>query len=106
MAFGQSLGQLILDALDDGEKSMKELYQTVPGKRSSIDKARQRLLKAGEIEKVSQRVYRKNRCSMAGAVLKFLKTSQNRTKNRTKITIGKLSSVMRLSRRVRSLTVL
>ena len=67
MAFGQSLGQLILDALDDGEKSMKELYQAVPGKRSSIDKARQRLQQAGEIEKVSPGVYRKKEVLISGA---------------------------------------
>ena len=81
MAFGQSLGQLILDALDDGEKSMKELYQAVPGKRSSIDKARQRLLKAGEIEKVSQGVYRKKQVLTGGGGAEISKNVSEQDKN-------------------------
>lgn len=84
MAFGQSLGQLILDALDDGEKSMKELYQTVPGKRSSIDKARQRLLKAGEIEKVSQGVYRKKQVLNGGGGAEISKNVSEQDKEQDK----------------------
>lgn len=81
MAFGQSLGQLILDALGDGETSMKELYKAVPGKRSSIDKARQRLMNAGEIEKVSQGVYRKKQVRGGGGGAENSKNVSEADKN-------------------------
>ena len=55
-----SLGQKILEVMGSTETTMREIYDAVPGKRSSIDKARQRLLKAGKIERVSHGVYRKS----------------------------------------------
>lgn len=56
----QSIGQEILAMLASGPKSMSELYEGVRGKRSSIDKARQRLLKQGKIERVDHGVYQKS----------------------------------------------
>lgn len=56
----QSIRQEILAMLDSGPKSMSELYEGVRGKRSSIDKARQRLLKQGKIERVDHGVYQKS----------------------------------------------
>ena len=44
-----TIGQEILAMLDSGPKSMSELYEGVRGKRASIDKARQRLLKQGKL---------------------------------------------------------
>ena len=49
----------ILAMLESGPKTMSELYEGVPGKRASIDKARWRLVKSGEIESVDHGVYRK-----------------------------------------------
>ena len=45
--------------LESGPKTISELYEGVPGKRASIDKARWRLVKSGEIESVDHGVYRK-----------------------------------------------
>ena len=55
-----SIRQEILAMLDSGPKSMSELYEGVRGKQSSIDKARQRLLKQGQIERVDHGVYQKS----------------------------------------------
>lgn len=55
-----TIGQEILVILDSGPKSMSELYEGVRGKRASIDKARQRLLKQGKIERVDHGVYQKS----------------------------------------------
>lgn len=55
-----TIGQEILAMLDSGPKSMSELYEGVRGKRASIDKARQRLLKQGKIERVDHGVYQKS----------------------------------------------
>ena len=55
-----TIGQEILALLDSGPKSMSELYEGVRGKKSSIDKARQRLLKQGKIERVDHGVYQKS----------------------------------------------
>lgn len=55
-----TIGQEILALLDSGPKSMSELYEGVRGKRASIDKARQRLLKQGKIERVDHGVYQKS----------------------------------------------
>lgn len=60
-----SIRQQILDSLDTGPKSMSEIYEAVQGKRASIDKARQRLLKQGEIERVDHGVYQKSTSSEA-----------------------------------------
>ena len=49
----------ILAMLESGPKTISELYEGVPGKRASIDKARWRLVKSGEIESVDPGVYRK-----------------------------------------------
>lgn len=57
MHIGDTIGQAILAALADGKKSMQELYQRIPAQRASINKARQRLLKAGKIERVARGVY-------------------------------------------------
>ena len=55
-----SIRQEILAMLESGPKSMSELYEGVRGKKSSIDKARQRLLKQGKIERVDHGVYQKS----------------------------------------------
>ena len=49
----------ILAMLESGPKTISELYEGVPGKSASIDKARWRLVKSGEIESVDHGVYRK-----------------------------------------------
>ena len=55
-----TIGQEILAMLETGPKSMSELYEGVRGKKSSIDKARQRLSKQGKIERVDHGVYQKS----------------------------------------------
>ena len=54
-----TIGEGILAMLESGPKTISELYEGVPGKRASIDKARWRLVKSGEIESVDHGVYRK-----------------------------------------------
>lgn len=55
-----TIGQEILAMLDSGPKTMAELYEGVRGKKSSIDKARQRLSKQGKIERVDHGIYQKS----------------------------------------------
>lgn len=67
MSFRKPLGQLVLEAMGNDPIEMIEIYKAVPGKRSSIDKARQRLQQAGKIEKVSPGVYCKKEVLISGA---------------------------------------
>ena len=67
MSFRQPLGQLVLEAMGNDPTEMTAIYKAVPGKKSSIDKARRRLEMAGEIEKVSPGVYRKKEVLISGA---------------------------------------
>ena len=55
-----TIGEGILAMLESGPKTVSEIYEGVPGKRSSIDKARWRLVKNGEIVRVDHGLYRKN----------------------------------------------
>ena len=57
MTFGVPISKQILTLLADGEKTTKELYEAVGGKRNSIDKALGRLLKAGKIERIAHGLY-------------------------------------------------
>ena len=54
-----TIAEGILRVLEDGEKTIQEIYASLPSKRSSIDKARSRLEKSGHIERVARGVYRK-----------------------------------------------
>ena len=57
MTFGVPISKQILTLLADGEKTTKQLYEAVGGKRNSIDKALGRLLKTGKIERISHGLY-------------------------------------------------
>lgn len=54
-----TIGEGILAMLASGPKTISEIYEGVPGKRTSIDKACWRLAKNGEIERVDHGLYRK-----------------------------------------------
>ena len=54
-----TISEGILAVLESGPKSVSEIYKGVSGKRTSIDKARSRLLKSGKIERVDHGIYGK-----------------------------------------------
>ena len=54
-----SIRQQILEQLETGQKTIGELYASVKGKRASVDKAVQRLLKQGIIERIDRGIYQK-----------------------------------------------
>ena len=55
-----SIRQQILEQLETGQKTIGELYESVKGKRASVDKAVQRLLKRGIIERIDRGIYQKS----------------------------------------------
>lgn len=74
-----SIRQQILEQLETGQKTIGELYESVKGKRASVDKAVQRLLKQGIIARIDRGIYEKK--ARLGIEIDFSELSEDERSN-------------------------